>query len=720
MFAPLVNAPSISAADIGQTTAKLKVANYTGAWWYKRTAPSGDSTCHSIAAGTTEASLSGLTAGVAYTYNVYSKANCNDADEIASMSFSTGASVSNLSQASDTYGTRVYNRYTPASGFTTGDNASGYTLQSVTAKFLAKRGSPAGFKAAIHASAIGNPATLATYTLSGDEPVNAEEYTFTCSGSCLLSKDKTYFLVMSATTGSSSNYYSWDTTAAIAETNSPSDFDWTIADDARLHYNNVWSTQSLWVGLFKVTATLNSNLTVSEVAGTKAKLTIDNYTGAWWYKTGDSDATCRGPVNGESLNIYGLTIGATYTYSAYSDSGCTTASLLATAAAFTTPSIVVSAIGETTADMLMSNYAGQQWWYIADSGPYKSCQGPVSTRNPVALSGLTKGTPYEYRAYSKSGCDEDDRITAVFFTTAAVTLSASNIADTTATLTIAGHTGNWHYKANAAPDNTCKGPVSTTSKNLTGLTSGTSYIYQAFSDSTCTNANLLDTTTSFTAGTSHITSLHSAKSGQSTIGVEKWRAVAFTTGANANGYTLSSIAAPLRQIDASATLTVTLHQMAGAGSYSSSSTPSDTILATLSGTAPSSTAWADTTYTCSGSGCSLSANTTYFVVAKSNRNDGYAWAYADTSSENGYPSNNGWDIEYGHSKESADRSWYSAIDYHPVRVDFTTPVSVSNLGETPAATIRRSSTGSAAARSGETWRTPLGPVPTAAATRSRA
>ena len=148
--------------------------------------------------------------------------------------------------------------------------------------------------------------------------------------------------------------------------------------------------------------------------------------------------------------------------------------------------------------------------------------------------------------------------------------------------------------------------------------------------------------------------------------------MAFTTGANANGYTLNSITAPLRQMDTTATLTVTLHAMSGGGTYSSSSTPSDTVLATLSGTDPSSTGWVDTTYTCSGSGCSLSANTTYFIVAQSDRTYAYAWAYADTSAESTYPTNSGWDIEYGHSKPSSDRAWYSPGDYHPVRVDFTT------------------------------------------------
>ena len=61
------------------------------AWWYKRTAPAGDNTCHDVLALTTSDSLSGLTAGSTYTYKAYGKSGCYDADEIASHTFTLGA-----------------------------------------------------------------------------------------------------------------------------------------------------------------------------------------------------------------------------------------------------------------------------------------------------------------------------------------------------------------------------------------------------------------------------------------------------------------------------------------------------------------------------------------------------------------------------------------------------------------------------------------------------
>ena len=80
------------------------------------------------------------------------------------------------------------------------------------------------------------------------------------------------------------------------------------------------------------------SLTSSSVTQTGATLTISSeHTGAWYYKaTTGPHTTCQGPVSTSSVTLTGLSGNATYTYSAYSDSTCTNANKLATAAAFTT------------------------------------------------------------------------------------------------------------------------------------------------------------------------------------------------------------------------------------------------------------------------------------------------------------------------------------------------------------------------------------------------
>ena len=75
------------------------------------------------------------------------------------------------------------------------------------------------------------------------------------------------------------------------------------------------------------------------MAATTATLRIANHGDAWYYKATSGPHTSRqGPVAAgtSSQALTGLTAGSSYTYSAYSDSACAT--LLATAAEFTTPS----------------------------------------------------------------------------------------------------------------------------------------------------------------------------------------------------------------------------------------------------------------------------------------------------------------------------------------------------------------------------------------------
>ena len=112
----------------------------------------------------------------------------------------------------------------------------------------------------------------------------------------------------------------------------------------------------------------------------------------------------------------------------------------------------------------------------------------------ATLTGLTAGTSYTYSAYSDSSCN-NLLATAPSFTTLA-TLASSSVSATGATLTIAGHTGDWYYK-HTNTGATCDGPVSGTSTTVT-LSAGTSYTFSAYSDSECTSANLLATASAFT------------------------------------------------------------------------------------------------------------------------------------------------------------------------------------------------------------------------------
>ena len=177
---------------------------------------------------------------------------------------SVTVSVSNLDHPEDTpsliVGQNGSFRVAVATGFTTGANSGGYNLRDVTLRIESIVQSPEGYSVAIHADSSG-PAASATYTLTGNAPTGGGDYTYTCSGTCSLDANKTYYLVMS-TTGPSSGYHFYYVTGTNSEdqTNTPSDAGWSIADRVYRKTNTVpWTYQSSQdeVFMFKVTATAN-------------------------------------------------------------------------------------------------------------------------------------------------------------------------------------------------------------------------------------------------------------------------------------------------------------------------------------------------------------------------------------------------------------------------------------------------------------------------------
>ncbi len=271
--------------------------------------------------------------------NLVGESGWTNSNTVAALPDPNFVSVSNLDEAQPGWqlvGQDWNSNTSNASGFTTGPNTDGYTLKSVTVRIVSVLGSPTGYTAAIHAANSGSPAATSTYTLIGDAPTGAGDYTYTCSGTCALEPGTKYFLVVSGTGDSSGrDLYEQRTTGANSETNVPSNAGWSIDDLLQKKTNNgPWTSAGVTNVLqFKVTATATPppppELTASGVSTSTATLTISNHGGNWYYKaTTGPHATCQGPVSGTSVNLTGLTPGASYTYSAYKDSSC--GNLLAT------------------------------------------------------------------------------------------------------------------------------------------------------------------------------------------------------------------------------------------------------------------------------------------------------------------------------------------------------------------------------------------------------
>ena len=480
----------LTVSNLTLTAAKITIAGHSGQWWYQAdTAP--HTACQGpVGAGTATADVTGLTSYTAYVYTAYDATGCAAADLIATAaSFSTGLSVSNLSASNS-------NTYHPidgyGQGFTTGSAAS--TLKSATVQFHNVFGNVNATVSLRAADSNGKPASTALASLSGT-PVKGQQSVFTCTdgggSDCSLEANTKYFIYVSGSSGYVSS------TDSNTETLAPAANGWSIEDAMRRQPNHDLEGNGRALKIKVEAVPVAWSLSVSGVTTAGATLTVPSHqTGAWWYKaTSGPHSTCQGPISGaSSVTLSGLSAGATYTYSVYGASGCASANLLATAAAFTTPSLTASSITATGATLTIAGHA-DAWRYKATSGPHTTCQPEVAAGTSTAsLTGLTAGTSYTYSAYSDSSCN-NLLATAASFTTLA-TLASSNVSATGATLTIAGHTGDWYYQ-HTNTGATCDGPVTGTSTTVT-LSANTSYTFSAYSDSECANANLLATAAAFT------------------------------------------------------------------------------------------------------------------------------------------------------------------------------------------------------------------------------
>ena len=513
--------------NVTATTAILTITDYSGNWYYKRTAPSAGTCVAVTGVGTPDASLTDLSPGTSYTFKAYSDNTCDT--ELTS----DATDADFLTRPGQVSGVTVIasNRSLSVSWTAPSGTVSGYTVQW-------KSGS-GEYDTTNQATSTGT-----SYTISG------------------LTNDTQY-------------------TLRVAAKN-------TTGDGA-------WSTDATG------TPTTNVTLTPSDVTDTSLKLTITNHSGTWYYKytSPGGDTSCTA-VSSATAIVTGLAANTSYTYAAYSDSGCSTE--LATATAVKTlpaqvtgvevvprdaslsvtwdrprpgsgspnyevqwksgnedwdrtnrqntaqnyftqiPSLsnaveytvrvrrittspravgewselvrgtpaevalTTRSVGATTATLVIANYAnsaGDVWYYkrtapTASDQPYGICSDGLTTGNTtVVLTGLSSGTRYTFKAYRDSTCTTE--LAEVSFTPSTPStptpspspeISASAVTATTATLTIANYSGSWYYKRTAPADDgppygTCSAATGT-SVELTGLSASTSYSFTAYSDSGCT------------------------------------------------------------------------------------------------------------------------------------------------------------------------------------------------------------------------------------------
>ena len=425
---------SISASGITTAAATLTIDGHTSAWYYKRTGGPSDTTCNSVAAGTSTASLSSLNAGTSYTYTAYTASDCGSGT-LDATTFSTLMPVDNLDKTAHQDPCKVSGNSRCALAFTTGTAAGGYTLESLTAKFNAKVDNVAPYQdpgsiiVTLHADNSGVPADTALATLSGSDPDTAGDYTYACSGSgCALSPSTTYFAQFTAASGRAADeYYAWVTTASDDQNLSPTGNGWSLANNTDYYYFHNWGTEHDRAGLLKITAAVKPGLTASSVAETSATLTLSHYSGAWWYRGSQSSATCESVAAGTStasLSALSSNSGNEYTYKAYGASGCDSADELASVT-FITPTLTAGTPSGTSVTLTIDNHAGN--WYYKHTSPFSGTCSSAQTGTFATFSTLLGGATYTFKAYSDSACSTA-LATAASFTTSGI--SVNNLGET--------------------------------------------------------------------------------------------------------------------------------------------------------------------------------------------------------------------------------------------------------------------------------------------------
>ena len=245
---------------------------------------------------------------------------------------------------------------------------------------------------------------------------------------------------------------------------------------------------------------LDETLSASSVETTTATLTLGNYTGDWYYKyTAPAGGTCAASaVTASTKDLTELAGNTTYTFKAYSDSGCATE--LASETFLTKPGKPTrptatpgTGSGKLT---LKASITGDgtpaKWQYKEKEGndwdaDWTDVSNSASTSLSHTLSGLTDGTKYRYKVRAANatgdGVESDESAEA---TPADEALTASSVEAAAATLTLGNYAGNWWLKRTTPADTACKSKGTTYTEDLSSLSSNTSHTYKAYSDSSCT------------------------------------------------------------------------------------------------------------------------------------------------------------------------------------------------------------------------------------------
>ena len=507
--------------------ATLDIRNWTEAWWYKQTAPTGGPDCTSVTAGTTQVTLD--LSSVDYTNHrdqfiveAYAKAGCGADDRITGTSFfpgiSTKGGVENVTATTATFLAHYFGSNTwgvkstetgatcvghfdgvsqgvasaPVTGLTPGttytfkgyrsteaapcsavfDSNVTFTTAKASVSNLGQR--QVGSTMPVGRSA--NHWTASSFTTgTGADSFTLDRISLLFGGSGIGMPAPEYDLnVRLFSAGSDGNPGTAIANAALSGPARPAENSTAVykcsgdgcALDTDTDYYVVLSVPVPQCRTFEG---------VQDCSGTTGRA-------YYWQRAGTNNETAAPAGSGFSIaNETRHTIdgGSSWTR-------LTRVVMFSVEYAMPAPSLTASDIRGTTATLTLANEGSESAWYAKQVSPSEgTCSSAIDNGATLGLTNLNQNTSYTYAAYRDSGCTQ---VAASGTFTTLRTLTASNVTDTTATLTLAGSgTGSWYAKYTTPSGGTCSSGVGYgAALDLSNLDRSTAYTYEAYSDSSCT------------------------------------------------------------------------------------------------------------------------------------------------------------------------------------------------------------------------------------------
>ena len=327
---------TVSASDVTHQGATLTVSNLPAQWWYKGTQTGAQ--CTAVANDTSTGRLTGLDQSTAYTYHIYYRDTCTEDSGREShwdvqTTFTTKTitlTASSVTHKTATLALSNYSgdwHYKEASGTCSTDAVS---TTSVDLDDLAGNTNYT-FKAYSDSSCkneLTNDANDAEFLTIPAKPSKPTASVGSGSGKLLLA---------ATLAGGSGALDKWQYTKDNGAT-------WTDISDTDNTLSHVvgnltdGTSYSFKARAVNATGTgpdsdasdgvapISETLEVSEVTHSSAKLTIGGRTGGWWYQGNQDGATCES-VGQDMTEVVldGLNSNTEYTYTVYSQEGCSTA-----------------------------------------------------------------------------------------------------------------------------------------------------------------------------------------------------------------------------------------------------------------------------------------------------------------------------------------------------------------------------------------------------------